>query len=211
MEAYLRSYVSFKQDDWVQYLPTAEFAYNNAKHLGTKFTPSELNCGFHSRASYEAELDPRSRSRAAGIEANALKELLTVYKNNLRDAQELEARYHHKSVKKRTYAPGETVWLASRNIKTKRNKKLEDKFFGPFEAIEPVGKQACCVPPPTAIPMAYTRCFPCVSSGKEHDKERGGGSCNIPEIPTTNFQQQAAPSRTPYFRAARRTSLLRGR
>lgn len=28
------------------------------------------------------------------------------------------------------YAPRETVWLASRHSKTKRNKKLEDKFLG---------------------------------------------------------------------------------
>lgn len=140
MEAYLRSYVSFKQDDWVQYLPLAEFAYNNAKHSSTKFTPFELNCGYHPRVSYDDELDPRSRSKAAGVEAKVLKELLTECKKNLRDAQESQARYHNKSVKERTYAPGETVWLASKHIKTKRNRKLEDKFLGPFEVIEPIGK-----------------------------------------------------------------------
>lgn len=32
MEAYLRSYVSSKQDDRVQYLPMAEFSYNNARN-----------------------------------------------------------------------------------------------------------------------------------------------------------------------------------
>lgn len=83
IEAYLRSYVSFKQGDWVQHLPMAKFAYKNAKNSSTKFTPFELNCGYHLCVSYEDELDPRLRSRAVAIEAKVLKELLTEYKNNL--------------------------------------------------------------------------------------------------------------------------------
>ena len=120
----------------------AEFSYNNAKNSSTKFTPFELNCGHHPQVNYKDELDPRLQSRAAGVEAKALRELLTEYKINLRDTQEPQTRYHNKSVKERTYMPRETVWLASRHIKTKQNKKLEDKFLGPFEVIESVGKQA---------------------------------------------------------------------
>ena len=33
MEAYLRAFVNFKQNDWTRLLPMAEFAYNNAKML----------------------------------------------------------------------------------------------------------------------------------------------------------------------------------
>lgn len=44
------------------------------------------------------------------------------------------------------YAPGETVWLAGRHIKTKRNKKLEDKFLGqprqPPESLAPLKLQS---------------------------------------------------------------------
>lgn len=61
----------------------AKFAYENAKNFSTKFTPFELNCGYHLCVSYEDELDPRLRSRAVAIEAKVLKELLTEYKNNL--------------------------------------------------------------------------------------------------------------------------------
>ena len=45
-------------------------------------------------------------------------------------------------MKSRSYAPGEKVWLNSKYIKTKRNWKLEAKFFGPFRVFHPVGKQA---------------------------------------------------------------------
>ncbi len=61
---------------------------------------------------------------------------------NVLYAQELQKRAHDKGVKSRSYAPGEKVWLNSRYIKTKRNKKLESKFFGPFQVLHAVGKQA---------------------------------------------------------------------
>ena len=45
-------------------------------------------------------------------------------------------------MKPKSYAPGDKVWLNSKYIKTKRNRKLEAKFFGPFRVLHPVGKQA---------------------------------------------------------------------
>ncbi len=44
MEAYLRAFVNFEQDDWARLLPMAEFAYNNAKNASTSHIPFELNC-----------------------------------------------------------------------------------------------------------------------------------------------------------------------
>ncbi len=60
MEAYLRAFVNFKQDNWAKLLPMAEFAYNNVKKASTGHTPFELNCGYHPRASYEEDIDPHS-------------------------------------------------------------------------------------------------------------------------------------------------------
>ena len=48
----------------------------------------------------------------------------------------------NKSTKPRSYAPGDKVWLNSKYIKTKQNRKLEAKFFGLFRVLHPVGKQA---------------------------------------------------------------------
>ena len=63
-------------------------------------------------------------------------------KANLRGAQESQARYHNKATKDRVYSPGESVWLSGKHLNTKRNRKLENKFQGPFKVIEPVGTQA---------------------------------------------------------------------
>ena len=45
-------------------------------------------------------------------------------------------------MKPQSYAPGEKVLLNSKYIKTKRNRKLEDKFFGPLQILQPMKKQA---------------------------------------------------------------------
>ena len=67
---------------------------------------------------------------------------MTVCRENLHHAQELQKRAYDKGTKPRSYAPGEKVWLNSKYIKTKQNRKLESKFFGPFRVLHPVGKQA---------------------------------------------------------------------
>ena len=45
-------------------------------------------------------------------------------------------------MKPKSYSPGDKVWLNSKYIKTKQNRKLEAKFFGPFRVLHLVGKQA---------------------------------------------------------------------
>ena len=40
-----------------------------------------------------------------------------------------------------SYAPGKKIWLNSKYIKTKYNRRLETKFFGPFQVLHPVAKQ----------------------------------------------------------------------
>ena len=142
MEAYLRVFVNFEQNDWARLLPMAEFAYNNAKNASTGYTLFELNCGYHPRMSYEEDVDPRSQSQSADELSAELRELMIVCQENLHHAQELQKRAHDKGVKPRSYAPGEKVWLNSKYIKTKRNRKLEAKFFGPFRVLHPIGKQA---------------------------------------------------------------------
>jgi len=39
MEQYLRAFCNYEQDNWVELMPLAEFAYNNAIHASTRMTP----------------------------------------------------------------------------------------------------------------------------------------------------------------------------
>ncbi len=127
----------------------AEFAYNNTKNASTNHTPFKVNCGYHPKVSFEEDIDPRSRSHYANELAEELRELMEVCCQNLLHTQEPQKKAYDKGVKSGSYAPGEKVWLNSKYIKIKRNKKLEGKFFGPFRVLHVVGKQTYKLELPT--------------------------------------------------------------
>ena len=106
------------------------------------YTSFELNCGYHLRVSDKEDVDPHSRFKAADELIEELRNLMAACIENLQHAQELQKRAHDKETKPRSYALGKKVWLNSKYIKTKRNRKLEAKFFGPFRILHPVGNQA---------------------------------------------------------------------
>ncbi len=126
-----------------------EFAYNNVKNPSTGYTLFKPNCGYHPRVSFEEDVDPRSRSRSADELAKVLKELIEVCCQNLLYIPELQKNTHDKRVKSHSYALGEKVWLNSKYIKTKRNKKLKSKFFWPFWVLYVIEKQAYKLESPT--------------------------------------------------------------
>ena len=140
IEAYLWAFVNFEQNDWARFLPMAKFAYNNTKNASTGHTPFELKWGYHPCVSFEEDTDPRSKSKSADELSAELGELMIVCQENLHHAQKLQKRAHDKGVKPCSYAASNKIWLNSKSIKTKRNRKLESKFFGPFRVLHPVGK-----------------------------------------------------------------------
>src|SRR6266436_10360760 len=47
IEAYLQVFISHQQDNWADWLPLVEFAYNNKVHSATCWTPFELDASQH--------------------------------------------------------------------------------------------------------------------------------------------------------------------
>ena len=45
VKVFLRYYINYQQDDWMEWLLVAEFQYNDKKHAATKYTSFELNFG----------------------------------------------------------------------------------------------------------------------------------------------------------------------
>ena len=72
LEQYLQVYINYQQDDWVNLLPLAEFAYNNTSHSVTMVTPFFANKGFHPKL--EVSLEPVVSDTAHQV-ATDLKEL----------------------------------------------------------------------------------------------------------------------------------------
>ena len=54
LEEYLRHYCSWKQDDWEELLPLAEFAINSCSSEATSMSPFEANYGYLPRQTWEA-------------------------------------------------------------------------------------------------------------------------------------------------------------
>ena len=67
---------------------------------------------------------------------------MIVCQENLYHTQKLQMRAHNQGVKPRNYGSSDKIWLNSKYIKTKQNLKLEAKFFGLFQVLYLVGKQA---------------------------------------------------------------------
>src|SRR5882672_3158322 len=72
LEQYLWIYINYQQDDWVDFLPLSEFAYNNMSHSATMVTPFFANKGFHPKLEVSLE---SVVSDAAHSVASDLKEL----------------------------------------------------------------------------------------------------------------------------------------
>ena len=53
LEQYLRMYVNHRQNNWAEWLATAEFAFNNKVHTATKISPFQVNYGRKPRMGFD--------------------------------------------------------------------------------------------------------------------------------------------------------------
>jgi len=142
---YLRAFVSFTQDDWVDYLPLAEFAMNNQVNESTGISPFFANYGFNPRLGIEpAGPRPPTLSAQAKKEffradavANRFERILTQLKALARISQQ---RYEDNANTRRDegalFQKNDMVMVSLENMKTNRpKKKWDDKWDGPYPVL----------------------------------------------------------------------------
>jgi Chromo (CHRromatin Organisation MOdifier) domain len=139
IEQYLRLFVNHRQDDWAEWLPLAEFSYNNKIQASTRQTPFMLNTGRHPRLGIE----PARETKMPSVE-DFVKKMLSARKEAeaaLHRAAEDMARYYDQNRREAvTFKIGDKVWLDGKDIRTDRpSKKLEDKRYGPYKVTEIIG------------------------------------------------------------------------
>lgn len=156
LEQYLRLYCNYKQDNWAELLPIAEFAYNNSTHSATQKSPFFANYGYH--PSINVSLDTSVPSAEAHDYSRSLSELHGYLREELLVAQRQEIQSANRE---RQEAPdfkvGDQVWLSAKNITTTRpTKKLTHRKLGPFPIVEKVSSHAFRL----GLPRAYSRVHP---------------------------------------------------
>jgi hypothetical protein len=82
MEQYLRIYTSHQQDDWVQWLPLAEFAANNTSSEATKCSAFFAVPGTDPRMTFEEAADKPRDSQM--VDADSVQAVMQQVHEHLR-------------------------------------------------------------------------------------------------------------------------------
>jgi len=134
--------VNYQQDDWVDLLPLAEFAYNNTVHTATKQTPFFANYGYHPRFNIEPPVSaevPAAEDQLAKLQA--IKDSLAIEIKFAQDHAKEFADKHRSTPP--TFQKGDQVWLLRCNIKTTQpSGKLDFKRLGPFTILKKINPVA---------------------------------------------------------------------
>ena len=154
LEAYLRHYISYHQDDWYDLLPIAEFAYNNAEHSSTRQSPFIVNYGYSPAIDINQLTMPSQR-------AQEYAEARKMAQENAKESLEIAvARYKRYADMQRIpapeFRPDQLVWLDARNISTTRpSKKLAEKRLGPFRIARVISDTAVKLDLPASMPSIH--------------------------------------------------------
>ena len=120
-----------------------KFSYNNAQQTSLKCSPFYANYGYNPNFTIDLRSKPTSSVPAAKHLADTIAKLHEHLVENLKYAQNQQARYHDAKHKRVEFKVGEKVWLLSTNIRSQRpSKKLDWKRIGPYTIKRKVGTQA---------------------------------------------------------------------
>ena len=143
MEQYLRAFSNYEQDNWVELLPLAEFAYNNSVHHSTRMTPFWANYHYHPPMQFKPPKAPSNlRSEIlADATVSGMEETHRLLRESLLEAQVWQSKYA--GGKDVTFEVGNKVWLSTRHFRTTRpSKKLDYKRTGPYTVSKIINKNA---------------------------------------------------------------------
>jgi len=145
LEQYLRMFINHRQEQWPEWLGTAEFAYNNQAYSSTRTSLFKANYGQDPRMGFEM----RKKGKYAGAEKfiEKIKEIQEEAKAVLGKAQADMKKY---ADKKRSdveeYKVGDLVMLSTKDLKYqmigRRTEKLTERFVGPYKVKKIVSSNA---------------------------------------------------------------------
>jgi len=154
LEQYLRMFINHRQEQWPEWLGTAEFAYNNKMYLSTKTSSFKANYGQDPRMGFKG----RRKGKYAGAEKfiKKMKEIQEEVKAVLGKVQVDMKKYaNRKRSDVEEYKVGDLVMLSTKDLKyqmvERRMEKLTERFLGPYKVKEIVSSNAVKLELPSIV------------------------------------------------------------
>ena len=148
LEQYLWAYIAYQQDDWVEWLPFAEFTYNNSWQSTTGESPFYLLMGHNPQFNDDVTKIP-DHSPKVPVVTDQLRPLLWVceaLEQCWEAAITKQVEFYNKTVKPWSYSKGDLVLLSAAHINTIHlSKKLDWKFHSLFRITKIVGAWVYCL------------------------------------------------------------------
>ncbi|KAH0743021.1 hypothetical protein KY290_032665 [Solanum tuberosum] len=145
LEDMLRACVMDFGGQWDQFLPLAEFAYNNSYHSSIQMAPFEALYGRRCRSPVGWFESTEPRPRGTDLLQEALDQV-RVIQDRLRTAQSRHQSYADQRRRPLIFSIGDRVFLRVSPMKGVmrfgRRGKLSPRYIGPFEILRTVGEVA---------------------------------------------------------------------
>ena len=145
LKQYLRMYVNHRQNNWAEWLATAEFAFNNKIYTATKSSPFQINYRRELRMGFN--IRKKGKNEKAEEFAREIKERYEEARATLVKSQEEMKRQANRSRKEaKEYRVDDKVLISTKDfsmeLMKRATKKLMEKFIGPYVVRKIVSENA---------------------------------------------------------------------
>jgi len=136
LEQHLRVFIDHRQEQWLDWLGTVEFAYNNKVYTATKTLPFKANYSQDPKMGFEGRR--KGKYKAVEKVVERMRKIQEEVKAALGKAQEEIKKFaNRKRREKKEYRVGDLVLLSTKDLKWqmkgRRSKKLTKCFVGPYK------------------------------------------------------------------------------
>jgi len=136
LEQYLRIFIDHRQEQWLDWLGTVEFVYNNKVHTATKTLLFKANYSQNPKMGFKGRR--KGKYKAAEKFVKRMRKIQEEAKAALRKAQEEMKKFaNRKRREEEEYRVGDLVLLSMKDLKWqmkgRRSEKLTECFVGPYK------------------------------------------------------------------------------
>jgi hypothetical protein len=158
LETYLRIYMNYQQDNWVDLLPYAEYAYNSKNHSAHMESPIKVAFGLDPKGfdgvpdehwlrrppeAWDKEAKTPELRRQVADRLSRWHDSWETAKETLEYSQKSNARWYNAKRSEQHFAEGDKVLLRAKNLLSSRpSKKFDARYLGPFVVTQKIGKLA---------------------------------------------------------------------